>query len=59
MLDTLPGISGTPRKRLKASMRNRARSVLLPIGWETHLTPEMGASPQMILNHQVLEDLED
>jgi hypothetical protein len=28
--------------------------VLLPIGWETHSTPEMGSRPQEIINRQVL-----
>lgn len=29
--------------------------VLLPIGWESHSSPEMGASPQSIINNQVLD----
>lgn len=29
--------------------------VLLPIGWESHSSPEMGASPQDIINQQVLD----
>lgn len=29
--------------------------VLLPIGWETHSSPEMGTSPQEIINIQVLD----
>lgn len=29
--------------------------VLLPVGWETHSSPEMGAHPQEIINRQVLE----
>jgi hypothetical protein len=29
--------------------------VLLPIGWESHSSPEMGASPQTIINHQILD----
>lgn len=29
--------------------------VLLPIGWESHSSPEMGAKPQTIINNQVLE----
>lgn len=29
--------------------------VLLPIGWETHSSPEMGAPPQAIINSQVLD----
>lgn len=28
--------------------------VLLPVGWETHTSPEMGATPQEIINKQVL-----
>jgi len=30
--------------------------VLLPIGWETHSTPEMGDRGQAILNKQILKD---
>lgn len=29
--------------------------VLLPVGWETHSSPEMGLPPQEIINKQVLE----
>ena len=29
--------------------------VLLPVGWETHSSPEMGGSAQQIINRQVLE----
>jgi len=29
--------------------------VLLPIGWETHSVPEMGARPQEIINKQLLD----
>ncbi|MFC1871028.1 DUF4062 domain-containing protein [Chloroflexota bacterium] len=29
-------------------------TVLLPIGWETHTTPEMGKRPQEIINKQIL-----
>jgi len=29
--------------------------VLLPIGWESHSSPEMGASPQTIINNQILD----
>lgn len=29
--------------------------VLLPIGWESHASPEMGATAQDIINHQVLQ----
>ncbi|MEZ5536863.1 MAG: DUF4062 domain-containing protein [Thiolinea sp.] len=28
--------------------------VLLPIGWESHSSPEMGGSPQEIINNQIL-----
>lgn len=28
--------------------------VLMPVGWETHSSPEMGAEPQDIINQQVL-----
>jgi hypothetical protein len=28
--------------------------VLLPVGWETHASPQMGGSPQSIINDQVL-----
>lgn len=30
--------------------------VLMPIGWETHSTPEMGERPQGIINKQILKD---
>ncbi|MGZ8907437.1 MAG: DUF4062 domain-containing protein [Methylobacter sp.] len=29
--------------------------VLLPIGWESHSSPEMGSSPQAIINEQILD----
>lgn len=32
------------------------QSVLLPIGWETHTTPEMGDRPQEIINKQILRN---
>ncbi len=35
--------------------RDRA-VVLLPVGWETHATPEMGDRPQAIINKQLLRD---
>ena len=34
---------------------NARKIVLLPIGWETHSSPEMGASAQAIINNQVLD----
>lgn len=33
---------------------NSRKLVLLPIGWETHSSPEMGAPAQTIINQQVL-----
>src|ERR1043166_7446736 len=30
--------------------------VLIPAGWETHASPEMGARPQQIINSRVLKD---
>lgn len=29
--------------------------VLLPIGWESHSSPEMGSEPQQIINNQILD----
>jgi len=29
--------------------------VLLPIGWESHSSPEMGGNPQKIINNQILD----
>lgn len=34
---------------------NARKIVLLPIGWESHSSPEMGGSPQAIINNQILE----
>ena len=31
------------------------KAILLPVGWETHSIPEMGAHPQAILNKQLLD----
>lgn len=31
-------------------------TVLMPLGWETHSTPEMGDRPQAIINKQILKD---
>lgn len=37
-------------------VHSKARNiVLLPIGWESHSSPEMGRSPQDIINSQVLD----
>jgi hypothetical protein len=33
----------------------RNNIVLLPIGWESHSSPEMGEAPQAIINRQVLD----
>lgn len=33
---------------------NSRKIVLLPIGWESHASPEMGAAAQTIINNQVL-----
>lgn len=33
----------------------RANIVLLPVGWESHSSPEMGARPQEIINRQTLD----
>src|SRR5258708_7832894 len=30
--------------------------ILQPVKWETHSTPQLGAPPQTVLNHQILED---
>lgn len=32
------------------------KTVLLPVGWETHVSPTMGERPQAIINKQVLKD---
>ncbi len=32
------------------------KTVLMPFGWETHATPEMGDRPQAIINGQLLKD---
>lgn len=34
---------------------NSRKIVLLPVGWETHSSPEVGASPQDIINRQILD----
>lgn len=30
--------------------------VLMPVGWETHSSPELGSAPQELINERVLED---
>lgn len=38
------------------AVHSKARNiVLLPVGWESHSSPEMGASPQQIINNQILD----
>ena len=38
------------------AVHSKARNiVLLPVGWESHSSPEMGASPQEIINNQILD----
>lgn len=38
------------------AVHSKARNiVLLPIGWESHSSPEMGNSPQEIINNQILD----
>jgi hypothetical protein len=32
----------------------KRQMVLLPVGWETHTSPEMGSAPQTIINDQIL-----
>ena len=32
------------------------KSVIMPVGWETHSSPELGASAQELINDRVLED---
>lgn len=34
---------------------NSRNIVLLPIGWESHSSPEMGGKPQEIINNQILD----
>lgn len=33
----------------------RQKIVLLPMGWESHSSPEMGAEPQTLINQQILQ----
>lgn len=39
-----------------AVFSEKEASVLMPIGWESHAFPALGARPQAIINRQVLED---
>jgi hypothetical protein len=32
------------------------KTVLMPVGWETHSVPDMGDRPQAIINKQILKD---
>jgi hypothetical protein len=37
-------------------IHSEARKIaLLPVGWETHVSPEMGSHPQEIINNRILE----
>jgi hypothetical protein len=42
--------------RWNAANASTRQLVLLPVKWETHSTPQMGESPQAILNCQILDD---
>lgn len=33
-----------------------SNAVLMPVGWETHSSPELGAEPQELINDRVLEE---
>lgn len=36
------------------AVHSKSRNIVLPpIGWESHLSPEMGGSPQEIINKQI------
>lgn len=35
---------------------DRSKIVLLPVGWDTHVVPEMGDRPQALINKQILQD---
>jgi hypothetical protein len=34
----------------------QSRLVLMPVGWDTHSSPELGATPQELINNRVLQD---
>ena len=34
----------------------KTRVVLIPAGWETHSSPELGSRPQELINSRVLKD---
>ncbi len=34
----------------------KTRIVLMPVGWETHISPEMGEPPQKYINKEILEN---
>ena len=58
-----PGDVSTERQQVREvlsewnSIHSEDRGlVLLPIGWETHSTPELGDRPQATINKQVLAD---
>src|SRR5713101_1313849 len=33
-----------------------ANAVLMPVGWETHSSPELGERPQELINERLLKD---
>ena len=33
-----------------------AKAVLMPVGWETHSSPELGERPQELINERILQD---
>ena len=35
---------------------DKRKMVLLPVSWETHISPAMGDPPQSIINEQILVD---
>lgn len=42
--------------RWNAINSEKYKIVLLPVGWETHSSPEMGKEPQKIINERLLEN---
>ena len=58
-----PGDVGQEREKARASINEwnehnskTTSKVLLPVMWEHHATPEMGAHPQQIISKQLLKD---
>jgi hypothetical protein len=57
-----PGDVGSERSIIRDviyewnAVHSKSRNiVLLPVGWESHSSPEMGATPQEIINNQILD----